>query len=279
MEEQLTHRSVSQLNKYRSCPEMYRLSYIDKVSNFAPAAWLAQGTAFHEAVEAWENSGRSPGLDISQTYVLSYDKQIEHMKNREPDLGKWLRAPKTKTEDDINNRRNRGIEQLQNYVDYAESSEFVIADIDEWTLATEIPFEIQIGKTLIKGAIDQILSLPDGYEVRDLKTGNREQGIIQLAIYVLAVEKIFGWPVSKASYFYAKDGKVVTVSRQELDRYTESYLAELFDTLEEGIQSRVFMPNPGSHCLMCPVKKFCREMGTTPEPLSEFSALKSRSNI
>lgn len=206
-------------------------------------------------------------------YVVEYDRQITEMKAEQPDLKKWLRSPKITTEVDIETRRNRGVEQLQTYVDYAENSNFVIADIDDWTLGIEVEFEIMIGRTKIKGAIDQIILHPTGYEVRDLKTGNREQSIIQLAIYTLALEKIFKWPVIQASYFYAKDGKVVTVSRQELDRYSEAYLTELFDTLEDGIQNRIFMPNPGGHCLMCPVKKFCREMGTDPKPLSEFSTL------
>lgn len=228
------------------------------------------------AVEAWENSGRSPQLDIGQTYVVEYEKQIDEMKAKQPDLKKWLHAPKTTTEDDIKERRNRGVEQLQNYVTYAENNEFVIADIDDYTLALEVVFQLELGKTLIKGAVDQVLLHPEGYEVRDLKTGNREQSIIQLAIYVLAMEKIFGWSVIKASYYYAKDNKVVTISRQELDRYSEEYLTELFDTLETGIENKVFMPNPGGHCLMCPVKKFCREMGSDPVPLSQFSSLNLR---
>lgn len=261
------HRSVSQLSKYASCSEDYRLSYVDKVPQEAPAAWLAQGTAFHEAVQAWEESGRSPLLDIGQTFAVSYDRQIEEFRVKQPDLNKWLRGPRTQTSDDIRMRREKGIQQLQNYVDYAESDGFVIADIDEYTMAIEMAFEIQIGGVVIKGAVDQILKHPTGYEVRDLKTGNRAAGILQLAVYVLVVEKIFGWPVIKASYYYAKDNKIVTVSRSELNRYNEAYLGELFNTLERGIENKVFIPNPGSGCMLCPVKKYCRELGETPKPL------------
>lgn len=218
-------------------------------------------------MQAWEESGRSPLLDIGQTFALSYDRQIEEFKLQQPDLNKWLRGPRTATLDDISARRAKGIQQLQNYVDYAENENFVIADIDEYTMAIEMPFEVEIGGVLIKGAVDQILLHPDGYEVRDLKTGNRASSMLQLAVYVLVVEKIFGWPVIKASYYYAKDNKLVTLTRKDLDRYDEAYLGELFRTLERGIDSRVYLPNPGSHCMLCPVKKYCREMGETPEPL------------
>jgi putative RecB family exonuclease len=263
----VAHRSVSQLSKYSECSEQYRLMYVDKVKVNAPAAWLAQGTAFHEAVDIWESSGRSPQVDIGQTYLLAYDREIEAMKTHQPDMARWLKAPKTKTEDDIATRRLRGVEQLRNYVEFAETSNFVIKDIDDYTLALEVPFEIELGGVTLKGAIDQILLLPDGVEVRDLKTGNRESGKIQVAVYVLVVEKIFKWPVKKASYYYAKDSKVVTISRQELDRYSESYLSELFSTLDKGITHGVFLPNPGTQCTLCPVRDYCREMGSQPQPL------------
>lgn len=263
------HRSVSQLNTYANCSEEYRLKYVDKSHNNNPAAWLAQGTAFHVAVDGWESSGRSPLFDLGGTYRVVYDQEIAAMRTNQPDTGKWLHGPRTNVEDDINARRERGINQLQVYVDYAESNPFVIQDIDDYTLALEVPFETEIGGVLIKGAIDQILMHPEGVEVRDLKTGNREAGKIQLGVYSYVVEKIFGWPVVRASFFYAKDAKVVTLTREELNRYDEKYLSDLFNTLEAGIENNIFLPNPSTSCSLCPVRDSCREMGSQPQPLSE----------
>jgi CRISPR/Cas system-associated exonuclease Cas4 (RecB family) len=183
------------------------------------------------------------------------------MTQEEPNLGNWLHALKTATKDDISTRRERGMEQVRGYVQYASDNDFVLADIDEWTLAIEMPFEVEIGNTLIKGAIDQVILHPDGYEVRDLKTGNRQTSALQLGVYKVALEKIFGWPVILGSYYYAKDNKVLTIPKQEMDRWTEEYLTQLFDELERGIENKVFLPNPGGHCMLCPVKKHCREMG------------------
>lgn len=254
------HRSVSQINTYLGCSEAYRLKYVDKPDTPPmPAAWLAQGTAYHETIQAWEESGRSPLLDLASTFMVSYDAQIEKMKLEQPDLKLWLKAPSKKTEQDILERRERGLKQVQGYVDFAENNEFAIKDIDEFTLAVEVPFEIAFGDVLVKGGIDQILAHPNGVEVRDLKTGNRESASIQLGVYKVAVEKIFKWPVVKASFFYAKDSKVVTLAKADLDRYTEEYVTELFAALDRGIQNRVFIPNPGGQCLLCPVKKNCRE--------------------
>lgn len=257
----MAHRSLSQLSKYSDCSEQYRLLYVDKLGKFSPAAWLAQGSAFHMAVQGWEESGRSAQFDIGREYALRYDEEIESFKQREPNLKKWSHSFKTTTENDIETRRELGLKQLQTYVDYAEDSGFVIKDIDDFTLAIEVPFEIEIGGVTVKGAIDQILLLPDGVEVRDLKTGNREQSHLQLGLYAYAVTKIFGWPVKKASYFYAKDGKLVTLTEKDLSRYSEKYLSDLFTTLEKGIQNNIFIPNPGDSCLFCPVKDNCREKG------------------
>lgn len=255
------HRSVSQLTKYRECGELYRLTYVDKVGGWKPAAWLAQGKAFHEAIQQWEESGRSPRLDVASAYRLSYDQHIAQMTQEEPNLNNWLKALRVDTYADIANRREKGVEQVLGYVDYANNNEFQIADIDDYTLAIEMTFEVEIGNVLIKGAIDQVLVHPDGYEVRDLKTGNRQSSALQLGVYKVALEKIFGWPVVKGSYYYAKDNKVLTIPKQEMDRWTEKYLAELFEELERGIDNKVFLPNPGGQCLMCSVKKFCRELG------------------
>lgn len=265
--EEKSHRSVSQLNKYANCSEEYRLSYVDRVNNHKPAAWLAQGTAFHIAIEEWEASGRSPLVDVVSRFMVVYDTEIAAMKSNQPDLTQWLHGPRTKTEDDIANRRERGTEQVRNYVSFCKANPFYVRSIDDYTIALEVPFEIEIGGILVKGAIDQILQLPDGVEVRDLKTGNREAGKIQLGVYAFAVEKIFGWSVRKASFFYAKDARVVTMSREELDRYDEKYLSELFTTLEAGIQGGIFLPNPSSSCSLCPVRDYCRELGSQPKPL------------
>lgn len=193
--------------------------------------------------------------------MVHYDQHIAQMKQEEPNLSNWLHALRTTTEDDISARREKGAEQVKGYLTYASNNDFVIADIDEWTLAIEMPFEVEIGNTLIKGAIDQVILHPNGYEVRDLKTGNRQTSALQLGVYKVALEKIFGWPVILGSYYYAKDNKVLTIPKQEMDRWTEEYLTELFDELERGIENKVFLPNPGGHCLLCPVKKYCRELG------------------
>lgn len=262
MEEGLVHRSLTQLNTYNNCGELYRIRYVDKPDEpLPPAAWLAQGTAYHEAVRYWEESGRSSLVDIGGVFDSFYDAEISKMKEKEPDTNKWLRAPSKKPEVDIKDRKEKGRSQAEDYVVYANMNPFAIKDIDEYTMGIEVPFEINLGKVPVKGAIDLILAIENGVEVRDLKTGNRESANIQLGLYKVAVEKIFRWPVRRASFFYAKDSKLVTLLERDLAKYTEEYVTYLFETLDNGVKSRIFLPNPGSQCTLCPARKYCREIG------------------
>ena len=260
LNEEKSHRSVSQLNKYVQCSEQYRLSYIDKPElPPTPAAWLAQGTAVHETVRVWEESGRSRLVNIADTFHGFYDAEIEKMKIQQPDLKLWLKAFTKKTEQDIAERRDRGLQQVHGYILFAQQNTFAIADIDDYTLGVEIPFEVTIGNTVVKGAIDQMWDYPTGLGVVDLKTGNRESAKIQLGIYKVAVEKFMDRPVIMAGFYYAKDSKLVSLTGRDLARYTEAYVADLLSALDRGIQNKVYIPNPGSQCTMCPVKKYCRE--------------------
>lgn len=256
-----SHRSASQIKTFVDCSEAYRIKYIDHPDYIQPpAAWLAQGSAYHETIQAYEESGRNPLFDLTEHYQRAYDLHIAAMKALEPDLKKWLRAPSKKTEQDISERRERGIAQLQNYINHIEDDQVFIKPLDDYLIGIEVPFEITLGGITIKGAIDQIREYSrTGVQVVDVKSGNREVVNFQLGIYKVAVEKIFGWKVESAGYFYGKDGKLALLDKATLDRYTEAYVTDLITTLDRGIENRVFIPNTGSHCTLCSVRRFCRE--------------------
>jgi DNA helicase-2/ATP-dependent DNA helicase PcrA len=66
----------------------------------------------------------------------------------------------------------------------------------------EVPFEMVIAGTLVRGRIDAVYKSGDGYEVIDWKTGSKpleEDSAIQLAIYRLAWAKLAGVSLDKVS--------------------------------------------------------------------------------
>ena len=91
-------------------------------------------------------------------------------------------------------------------------------------IAVEVPFEMPIGDTVVRGRIDAVFADPDGgATVVDWKTGEpphgpeaMRQAAVQLAIYRLAWAALSGCPESsvRAAFYYVRTG--VTVVPDEL---------------------------------------------------------------
>ncbi|OSC43319.1 ATP-dependent helicase [Mycobacterium decipiens] len=91
-------------------------------------------------------------------------------------------------------------------------------------VAVEVPFEMPIGDTVVRGRIDAVFADPDGgATVMDWKTGEpphgpeaMQQAAVQLAVYRLAWAALRGCPESmvRTAFFYVRSG--VTVVPAEL---------------------------------------------------------------
>ncbi|WP_293318722.1 ATP-dependent DNA helicase [Mycobacterium sp.] len=91
-------------------------------------------------------------------------------------------------------------------------------------VAIEVPFEMPIGDTMVRGRIDAVFTDPDGdVTVVDWKTGEpprgaevRRQAAVQLAVYRLAWAALSGLPESsvRTAFYYVRAG--VTVDPGEL---------------------------------------------------------------
>jgi DNA helicase II / ATP-dependent DNA helicase PcrA len=96
-------------------------------------------------------------------------------------------------------------------------------------VAVEVPFEMPVGETVIRGRIDAVFADPDGgVTVVDWKTGQPPQGpeamrqaAVQLAVYRLAWAALSGCPESsvRTAFYYVRTG--VTVVPDELPDPTE----------------------------------------------------------
>jgi DNA helicase-2/ATP-dependent DNA helicase PcrA len=96
-------------------------------------------------------------------------------------------------------------------------------------VAVEVPFEMPIGETVIRGRIDAVFADPDGgVTVVDWKTGQpphgpeaMRQAAVQLAVYRLAWAALSGCPESsvRTAFYYVRTG--VTVVPDELPEPTE----------------------------------------------------------
>lgn len=228
-----------------------------------PAAWLAQGIAFHEAVEKWELSlRRMDDGGLATAYLEAYEREITEGLAVEPDRDKWMTGGRTKGSDDIDRRRTRGLEQVGAYVGYMETAAEHPLMLDDETPLVEWPFSIDLDGIQVVGYVDIVNEWPNGaVGPRDLKTGSKLPDFpeLQLGVYKVALEDTFPVEISYGDLFMLKDGK----PRQALniERFTRDYVTELFHTLDTSISQGLFLPNPSDFCRVCSVADYCKATG------------------
>lgn len=262
------HRSVSQLNQYNRCPYAYRLARIDKVWQ-RPAAWLPQGSAVHEAAEAYERSkltSQPLTLDeVDAVYCESYANHVNTYCEITPDFQAWFRSGPYAGEADIERRFHIGREQVVKFVDWTDSHpEEVIWIAPDGTPGIELEFDIDLDGVQVRGFIDAVIETvyphnPTGgiTKVRDYKTGNKPGDEFQLAVYAVAISQQFNvTPPHFGDYWMGRTGK--PTAEYFLADFGFSQITAAFRELEDNIQAGRFDPDPEpSKCRFCDVSASC----------------------
>jgi len=122
-------------------------------------------------------------------------------------------------------------------------------------------FTLKIRGVAIKGRIDRIDKIEDGYEIIDYKTGQAKikldwQDRRQLLLYAIAVEQCFNPPikVKKLTYHYLEDNSCVSFEPKEKD--VEKLENEILETVD-AIKKSDFSAKPGFMCSYCDFKDIC----------------------
>jgi len=239
--------SHSKLWLYESCPEFYKLKYLDKkVPPMQTAMPLFLGTVVHEALE-WlyhQIKHREVQLDdlieyFTEKWVASFDENIKIDNGDETD------------------NFNKGIRFLVDY--YTKNKPF-----NQKVIAIEhkilFPLDSE-GKYKIQGFIDRLDISEDGtYEVHDYKTNqsikNKEQldNDRQLALYDIGLRETFGKEIKvKLIWHFLNFNRDVTSERtkEQLDKLKENTL-ELIKKIENSEQ---WPACNGRYCDWCNYKK------------------------
>ena len=253
------HRSVSQLNLYKRCPQAYKLSRIDRVWQ-RPAAWLAQGSAVHEAIEAWEKSGRSMTLEDAQdVFRESYSRHINEACEVTPDFKVWFRSGPYDGQTDTERRYTIGLGQVEKYLNWNETHpDEVIWVHEDGTPGIELAFYIDLDGVPVRGFIDAVVEVDGEIRVRDHKTGNTPGDDFQLGVYAVALQEQFGIDKpNSGDYWMGKSGKPTIL--YPLHEWTREKVSAAFAELEANIQAGRFDPNPEpSKCRFCDVSASCQ---------------------
>lgn len=255
----VTHRSVSQVNQYAQCPYAYKLQRIDRVWQ-RPAAWLSQGTAVHEAAEAYERSGRTMTLEAMQgVFRDSYVKSISELTDESPNFEYWSASGPYKGEVDVERRYGIGLEQCEKYIDwYAKHPEEKIWITPSGEVGVELGFDIDLDGVRVVGYIDAVVENKEGdLVVRDNKTGAKPGDDFQLATYAVAIAETYGVPQpTKGDYWMGKTGKPTLA--HDLSGWSKESVAAVYKEMDQAVLSGHFPPDPEPNkCRFCSVNAAC----------------------
>lgn len=123
-------------------------------------------------------------------------------------------------------------------------------------LFVERRFTAEIKGIPFLGVADRIDKLPDGsIRIIDYKTYRRNgANELQLLLYRLALEKIFGFPPEELFFYFLKEQEPyrVEASKEALEEAEEALVRA-----NEGISRGIFSKVKGSDCLNCDFQRFC----------------------
>jgi len=194
--------SFSSVNTYNTCPQAFRLGYLDalpKVNN----AFSDWGTFMHSLMESYFR-GKLEFFELSQAYVDGYDDNVvcDFPYNKFCDLGeRYYTAGK-------------------NYLDQFDGL------FEEYeVLGVEQRVKLDIDGRPFVGVIDLLVETPEGIWVADHKSKNafkskREQAEYarQLYLYAIYVKEKYGkWPTKLVFHMLRSGGELVEIPFVEAD--------------------------------------------------------------
>jgi DNA helicase-2/ATP-dependent DNA helicase PcrA len=146
-------------------------------------------------------------------------------------------------------------DMVKTYLEWAENNANTPVDV-------EPKFKISLNDVTISGKIDRVEMTPDGdYEVIDFKTGgvyknkNTIKDSIQMNVYALGTEKLYGKLPKKTSLFYIKHNKIIPhlIEEEKLAEFKEKLGKTVDDIFEEK-----FPANPDNwKCSRCDYAAIC----------------------
>ena len=258
------YRSVSQVTQYERCPYAYYLQRRKKAWE-KPAAWTAQGTAFHSAIEAYEGGEATTAEEMADEYRKVYAGQINRLTADTPNLRFWFDSRQGGGESDIRRRYYLGLAQVQDYYDWrtGPGAEDVFWVTEDGRPGIELRFDSDFEGVKVRGYIDAILDTGDNtVRVRDAKSGNKPGDTFQLKTYGIALKREHGVEATTGDFWMGlKSGKhrgPTPKKPYDLTVVSESEVIDRFHAADEGIRAAKFDPKPDtSVCWSCSVQTSC----------------------
>ena len=230
--------SYSSISAYETCPAKYKFQYEEKLPTTSSPA-LAFGDALHRTLHRFHDR---------PVPVAPSVEELHEMLDAE-----WV--------DD--GYRDPGEEAL-----YREHARQVLAEYHRASAgsfripaALEFRFTVEIEGVQLSGVIDRMDRIPGGgYEIVDYKTSRRlpPKAIVdrdlQLSLYYLAAQEIWGIEPERLTLYYLLPGERMTTFRTPADA---DDLRRRIATVAERIAAGKFEPRANPLCDWCDFQHVC----------------------
>src|SRR5213594_2330156 len=236
--------SYSDIDDYRRCPLLYRFKHVLQIP-VLPTPPMIYGLALHEAVRDYlrrKREGETPTLeDLQATFKAAW-------------LAEGFISPEHESE-----RFIAGLEALRRFHEQERTSP--LPDL------VEQRFSFMLGRDRVVGRWDRVDRTPEGAVVVDYKSSAVDEGSdkpqqaanqdLQLRLYALAHEKMYGKRPARAALHFLETGERGSITPSDDDM---SLVATVVTATASRIRAREFGPAPAKGlrtCQQCPYHQIC----------------------
>ena len=257
MSELPKHISYSSFNTWQECGWNYNLTKLQGVPE-KHAVWFTGGSAVHKATERFDKLDFGKTNNTDELWNDVWFNQIKEDEALHGDMNSW----EFRGREDISWWYGEGLWMLDRWADFMHPDK-------GWSVYEDFiekQYEIALGDTTVKLAIDRVLVDYDGNRVLvDIKTGaSSQRHPLQLAVYAWALDKQ-GVSVDKAGFWDARTGSITTWNLEHLQ---PDKVESIFLGFDKARKADIFLPN-FSNCGRCGVLSYCKWMNGAKS--SEYS--------
>lgn len=238
------HISYSSFNTWLECGWKYNLTKIEGVPE-KHAVWFTGGHAVHKATERYDLHDFGNATNLDELWNDAWFEQVRADEALYGDMNTW----EYRGREDMSWWYGEGWWMLHRWSKFLDSGWSIYEDF------VEKHYEIPVGNTKVRMAIDRVLVDYDGNKVLvDIKTGaSSQRHPLQLAVYAWALNKE-GVSIDKAGFWDARTGHISTWN---LEHLSSDRIEEMFITFDKARKSDIFLPNL-NNCGRCGVLSYCK---------------------
>jgi RecB family exonuclease len=226
--------SASDIHTYRSCPLRYKFARVLRIPT-EQTVHQRFGIVVHQVLERYHSDGDETVAELLELLDARWRRAGFGDSQRDRELFEKAQVALTRYHSRLHGH-------------------------DAQPVWFERQFDFRLGPHHVRGRVDRVDRVGEGYELIDYKTSRPKtveqlRDDIQLSLYALAAREDWGLECSQQAYYYVLDDLKVPVARDERD--AEAVRAIVLE-VGEGILAQEFDPTPShSACSICDYRIVC----------------------